>query len=599
MIRSSRSKSRRLSWPARVALLLVCLAVVQGACSVEQGERQRLHALFEREWVERLREDPLFATSVGEHEHDRVLPSVGEQDQIRRHASAVALLEELRAIDASGLDEADRASQAILELELEDRIAGFEFGTHQIPISADSGFHTELARLPREMPLTSVSGYENYIARLGEFPRYFDQQIANMRAGLARGMSVPRVVLEGYEFGIESHVVEDPTQGVFYEPFRKLPAGIDAREGDRLREAGRAVIRDSVVPAYRSFLEFMLDEYRPNARTTLGAAELPSGREYYAQRVRYYTTLDLTPEQIHDIGLSEVARIRGEMQQIIDSLGFAGGFEAFLEFLRTDPRFYAKTPEELLMRAAYLAKRMDGRLPALFNTLPRLPYGVEPVPEHLAPKYTAGRYVGAAQGSTQPGYYWVNTHDLTSRPLYTLEALTLHEAVPGHHLQIALGNEQEQLPPFRRFSYSSAFGEGWGLYSEWLGLEAGFYSDPYSNFGRLTYEMWRACRLVVDTGIHAMGWTREQALEYLASNTALSSHEIGTETDRYIAWPGQALSYKLGQLKITELRRRAERELGARFDVREFHDAVLLNGSVPLPVLERAIERYIAERRPA
>ncbi len=594
MIRSHRSK--RVRPKSRVVLFLIGLAVIQGACSVEQGERQRLHALFEREWTERLRENPTFATSVGEHAYDRELPSVGEQDQARHHESAVAWLEELRAIDLAGLGETDRVSHAILERQLEDRIAGFRFKTYQIPISADSGFHTALARLPREMPLTSVSGYENYIARLGEFPRYFDQQITNMRAGLAQGMTVPRVVLAGYEFGIEPHMVEDPEKSVFFQPFRELPAGIDAAEGDRLRDAGRAAIRDSVIPSYRSFLEFMVNEYRPNARTTLGASELPSGHDYYAQRVRYFTTLDVTSAEIHEIGLAEVARIRGEMQQIIDSLEFEGSFAAFLEFLRTDPRFYARTPEELLMRAAYLAKRMDGRLPALFKTLPRLPYGVEPVPDHLAPRYTAGRYVGAAKGSTQPGYYWVNTHDLPSRTLYTLEALTLHEAVPGHHLQISLNNELEQLPPFRRFSYISAFGEGWGLYSEWLGLEAGFYSDPYSNFGRLTYEMWRACRLVVDTGIHSMGWTREQVLEYLSSNTALSNHEIRTETDRYIAWPGQALAYKMGQLKINELRERAEGELGERFDVREFHDAVLLNGSVPLPVLERLIDRYIAEQ---
>ncbi len=287
------------------------------------------------------------------------------------------------------------------------------------------------------------------------------------------------------------------------------------------------------------------------------------------------------------------------MDGVIAEVGFEGSFEEFLEFLRTDPRFYAETPEELLKEASWIAKRMDAKLPALFKTLPRLPYGVEPVPDHLAPKYTSGRYVGAPLGSTQPGYYWVNTYNLDSRPLYNLEALSLHEAVPGHHFQIALNRELEDLPNFRRFSYISAFGEGWGLYSEWLGLEAGFYTDPYSNFGRLTYEMWRACRLVVDTGLHALGWSRQQAMDFLAANTALPLHEIKTETDRYISWPGQALAYKLGELKIKELRRRAEEALGERFDVREFHDAVLANGSVPLPVLEAAIERFIAERRQA
>jgi uncharacterized protein (DUF885 family) len=585
------------AWRGRGALLVICLVVTLAACAPQEDAAPRLHELFEREWSLRLQEDPLFATSVGNHDYDRLLPAVSEEDQGRRHEIWVGMLEELRSIDSAALDETDRVSYAIFERQLENRVAGYRFGSYQIPIDADSGFHTALVELPRQMPLGTVEQYEDYLARLRAFPRYFEQQIANLRKGLARGMTVPQVVLEGYEVTIASHVVEQPGESVFYTPFEDFPRTLDPAERKRLREDAAAAIRDSVVPAYRSFLEFMLDEYRPNARTTLGASELPDGRDYYAQRVRNYTTLEITPEEIHRIGRAEVERIRGEMQQIIDELRFEGSFEQFLQFLRTDPRFYPETPQELLMRAAWLAKRMDGKLPSLFKTLPRLPYGVEPVPAHLAPKYTAGRYVGAAQGSTQPGYYWVNTHGLNSRTLYTLEALTLHEAVPGHHLQIALNNELEELPPFRRFSYISAFGEGWGLYSEWLGLEAGFYTDPYSDFGRLTYEMWRACRLVVDTGIHAMGWTRDQVMEYLATNTALSRHEIRTETDRYIAWPGQALAYKMGELKIKELRGKAERELGERFDVREFHDAVLLNGSVPLPVLERQIERFIQQKK--
>ena len=340
----------------------------------------------------------------------------------------------------------------------------------------------------------------------------------------------------------------------------------------------------------------MVNEYRPGARSTLGASDLTNGREYYAYLIRHFTTLDLTADQVHEIGLKEVARIREEMNEVIREGGFEGNFADFLQFLRTDPRFYPKTPEQLLKEASYIAKRMDGKLPALFKTLPRLPYGVEPVPAPLAPKYTAGRYVGAPIGSTRPGYYWVNTHSLASRTLYTLEALTLHEAVPGHHLQNALRQELTELPDFRRFSSFNAFGEGWGLYSERLGLEAGFYMDPYSNFGRLTYEMWRACRLVVDTGLHAMGWTRQQAMDYLASNTALSLHEIRTETDRYISWPGQALAYKLGELKIRELRARSEKALGERFDIREFHDAVLLNGSIPLSVLEDQIDLFIEQQ---
>ena len=354
---------------------------------------------------------------------------------------------------------------------------------------------------------------------------------------------------------------------------------------------------EGAVVGYREFLDFFRNVYLPMARTTLGASELPDGNAYYALKIREFTTLDLTPEQIHKIGLSEVDRISGEMNLVMKQVGFQGDFPAFLVFLRTDPRFYAKTPEELLMRASRIAKRIDGKLPSLFKTLPRLPYTVEPVPADIAPKYTSGRYVGAPQGSTQPGIYWVNTYMLESRPLYNLEALTLHEAVPGHHLQIALSRELVNLPDFRRYSYISAFGEGWGLYCEWLGLEAGFYTDPYSNFGRLSYEMWRACRLVVDTGIHSKGWTRTQAIDYLASHTALPLHEVETEVDRYISWPGQALAYKLGELKINELRKRAEGALGTRFDLREFHDVVLGSGAVPLSVLEANVNRWIETQR--
>jgi uncharacterized protein (DUF885 family) len=406
-------------------------------------------------------------------------------------------------------------------------------------------------------------------------------------------MTVSRATLAGYDRTIAAHVVTDPAASVFWKPFEKFPSTVPAAEHERLRRDGRAAVLNAI-SGYREFLEFFQKEYYPGARASLAAIELPNGRAYYAAKIREFTTLDLTPEEIHKIGLSEVERISREMNEVMKGVGFQGDFAAFLEFLRTDPRFYAKTPEELLARASLIAKRADGKLPSLFKTLPRLPYTVEPVPADLAPKYTAGRYVNASEGSTQPGIYWVNTYKLDSRPLYNLPSLTLHEAVPGHHLQIALSRELSNLPNFRRYSYISAFGEGWGLYSEWLGVEAGFYTDPYENFGRLTYEMWRACRLVVDTGIHAMGWTRARAIDYMASRTALPRHEVETEIDRYISWPGQALAYKLGELKIKEVRRRAETALGTRFNVREFHDVVLGSGSVPLKVLEENVDRWIA-----
>jgi uncharacterized protein (DUF885 family) len=449
------------------------------------------------------------------------------------------------------------------------------------------------------VPLADVRDYENYVARLKGFPGYARRQMENMREGIRTGFVQPRVILQGFEGTVTPHLVDDPVQSVFWGPFASFPKGVPASDRERLRAAGRAAIESDVVPAYRAFLEFMTKEYLPRARASVGASELPEGREYYAHLVKHFTTLDVTPDQVHELGVKEVARIKGEMDEVLGRLEWKQGFPAFLEFLRKDPRFYPRTAEELLERASFIAKRMDGKLPSLFNRLPRQPYGVEPVPSDLAPKYTAGRYNGAPLESERAGMYWVNTYALETRTLYTLEALTLHEAVPGHHLQISLQQELQGLPAFRRHDYVNAFGEGWGLYSERLGLEAGFYTDPYSNFGRLSYEMWRACRLVVDTGLHWKGWTREQALDYLARNTALSLHEVTTETDRYIGWPGQALAYKMGELKIRELRTRAEAALGPRFDLRLFHDAVLQNGSVPLSILEAQIEAFIAAARTA
>ncbi|HKE42920.1 MAG TPA: DUF885 domain-containing protein, partial [Steroidobacteraceae bacterium] len=436
--------------------------------------------------------------------------------------------------------------------------------------------------------------YDNYIARLRAWPRYVGEQIEQMRRGLARGMTVPRAVLDGYEGTISAHVVDDPAKSVFWAPFEKFPSTVPEKERERLRQEGRSAVVEGAVVGYKQFLDFFRQEYLPHARQTLGASELPNGKAYYAHRIRQFTTLDLPPEEIHKLGLAEVERISGEMNAVMKQANFQGDFAAFLKFLRTDPRFYAKTPDELLKDASYIAKQIDGLLPGYFGKLPRQPYSVQPVPAELAPNYTGGRYSPAPLGGTKGGEYWVNTYALEKRPLYVLTALTLHEAVPGHHLQGALARELENVPPFRLDLYPHAFGEGWGLYSEKLGKEMGLYKTPYDEFGRLTYEMWRACRLVVDTGMHWKGWTRDQALEYLGSNTALSLHEVTTETNRYIAWPGQALAYKMGELKILELRKKAHDTLGDRFDIRAFHDAVMENGGVPLPILEKQIDEYIA-----
>jgi uncharacterized protein (DUF885 family) len=405
------------------------------------------------------------------------------------------------------------------------------------------------------------------------------------------------VVLTGIDETIRPHVVTDPEQSRLWAPFREFPAAVPASERARLQAAGRAAIEGSVVPGYRDFLAFITEEYVPGAREGIAAADLPDGRAYYDHLVRSFTTLDLTADEVHQTGLSEVARIRSEMEQVIRETGFRGDFAAFVEYLRTDPRFYVDTPEELLMHTAWVLKRMDGELPRLFGRLPRMPYGLKPIPDYIAPRTTTAYYSRPSGDGTQSGTYWLNTYDLRSRPLYEIEALSLHEAVPGHHLQIALQQELEGLPDFRRFSGFTAFVEGWALYAERLGLETGFYTDPYSNFGRLTYEMWRALRLVVDTGMHARGWSRQQAIDYMAENSALTLLNITNEVDRYIAWPGQALAYKIGELKIREMREHAERELGGAFDIRAFHDVVLESGAVPLSVLEGNVLRYIAEAR--
>lgn len=572
---------------------LVLIAVCSAVFAQVRDPVAEVAALFDEAWEYQLGEYPTFATSVGDHRYDDRLGSVSVEDAKRRDRYWRDVHTRLEAIDRSRLDAVDRINYDIFKRQLEDRLLSFAFSEYLIPITSDWSFHNALASLPRSVPLRTAQEYENYIARLKLFARVFEQNTALMRRGLATGLSQPKVVLEGYESYLEPHIVNDATQSVFYGPFERFPPSISAADQTRLREAGVEAISSVVVPSFRSFLKFMVEEYIPGARDTIGASELPNGSAYYTWCVRKHTTLDSTPEHIHQTGLEEVERIRGEMQSIIDLLGFQGDFREFLDLLRTDPRFFMDSPDAYMKEARDIAKRMDGKLPSLFKTLPRTPYGVEPVPEHLGPKFTAGRYVRAPVGGTSAGTYWVNTYALESRPLWALPALTLHEAVPGHHLQVALNQELEGLPNFRRFSYVNAFGEGWALYSERLGVEAGIYRTPYEQFGRLTYEMWRACRLVVDTGMHAKSWSRDQAMEYLAANTALSLHEIATETDRYISWPAQALSYKMGELTIRRLRAEAESALGEQFDVRDFHEVVLRNGSVPLDVLEEQIRDWI------
>ncbi len=553
-----------------------------------------LQRLLADEWEYRLGEYPLFASiRVGDHRRGDRLPDESPENHHRRLAAQRGFLERLRTIDRDALTERDRVTHDVFERQKSDFISEYEHGSHLMPITGSNGFHVRFPELPRQVPLRDAADYDRYVARLAAFRGWTDQHIELMRLGIAEGRVLPSVTLAGHERTLEPHIVDAPEKSLLFAPFRAFPDAMPAAERSRLERLGRGAIADSVVPGFRRFLEFLREEYVPAAREEIGCSALPGGEEFYAFRVRRFTTLDVTPEDVHETGLREVARIRDEMDALIGRVGFRGGFAEFVEHLRADDRFYFDTPEELLREVAFILKSMDGKLPRLFEKLPRLPYGVEPVPDYVAPKTPAAYYKPGAADGSRAGIYAVNTYDLRSRPRHEVEALSLHEAVPGHHLQIALQQELD-LPEIRRFSGFTAFVEGWALYAERLGLEVGFYEDPHSDFGRLTYEIWRACRLVIDTGIHAFGWTRRQAIDYMAENSALSRHTIETEIDRYIAWPGQAIAYKIGELKIRELRERAESALGARFDVREFHDVVLRNGAVPLTVLEELVESWIA-----
>jgi uncharacterized protein (DUF885 family) len=547
-------------------------------------------AIYEAEWTWREREFGNAGDEDGEPAIDLPrLPEVGPEAQARRLAKWDAVLAQLAAIDPAKLSPAERVNYAVYLPQVRNLAASARFRDYEMPFNSDSSFWADLGFMARA-DLRDAQAYRNYIGRIQDVPRYFDQQIGNMRAGLARGFSVPRAVLAGREVSIANVAgLQDPEQSAFWQPFAKMPASIPANEQEQLRADARAAIRDKLIPAYGKLLAFFRDEYVPRARTTLAAEAMPDGKAWYRQQIREYTTLDMDPAEIHAIGLREVARIQAEMDAIIRKVGFKGSFADFLKFLRTDPRFYAKTPQELLDRAAWISKRVDGEVGKVIGTLPRGRFTIVPVPADIAPFWTAGR------GGTDT--YWVNTWDLPSRPLYNLPALTLHESSPGHSLQLSLAKEQDAQPAFRRNSYISAFGEGWGLYSEDLGVDMGIYETPYEDFGRLTYAMWRACRLVIDTGIHHDGWTRDRAIAYLADHTALSTHEVETEVDRYISWPAQALSYKLGELTIVRLRHEAEQALGPRFDLRKFHDVVLAQGSVPLPVLEQQVRAWVAETR--
>ncbi len=570
--------------------LLLAGVILFAGC---QYPEEDLHQLFAEHYEYSLQTDPLFATNQGVHLYNDRLPDPSLDALDRRNQQLLFFLDQLENIPRNRLSTDDQINYDIFRILLENDIRNYELNGHLLPLNGWWDYHAVFADLPNRVPLVNKEDYENYLSRLSAFRNYNRAYIERMREGVRRGLVRPKMVFENYVESVEAHITDDPAESLLFEPFKRLPVTIEEEERDPLISRAEQIIRDVVVPEFRFLRDYLVNEYIPAGSESIGISELEGGSDYYRFLIRQHTTLDFTPDEIHQTGLQEVGRIRQEMMKIVESEGFEDDFDIFVEFLRSNPRFYANSPEELLKETAWVLKQMDGKLPELFKTLPRLPYGIRPVPSYLAPRTATAYYSRGAADGTRAGYYAVNTYDLNSRPLYEVEALSFHEAVPGHHLQIALQQELEDLPVFRTTAGFTAFTEGWALYAERLGLEAGFYEDPYSNFGRLSYEMWRALRLVVDTGIHAKGWTRQQAIDYMAENSALSLHNIRSEVDRYIFWPGQALAYKIGEIKIRELRELAENELGKHFDLREFHDVVLLNGSVPLNVLEENVSVWI------
>jgi uncharacterized protein (DUF885 family) len=545
---------------------------------------ERLRAIYNDEWKWRVEQFPgLEAATKGVANH---LPKEDAATQAMRLRHWEGVLHQLDGVARAELSRDEQVNYDVLRPEIENYIASEKFREYEMPANSDSAFWSNFGYTARQ-PFKRATDYKNWIAQMHDVPRYFREEIANMKAGIARGFTPPRATLVGREKSIATVAEGNAEDNLLYTPFREPMVGVEDSDQAQLKREAAQVIRDVVQPAYADLLKFFRDEYVPQTRATLAAEALPDGAAYYRKSIREFTTLDLSPDEIHQLGLSEVEKLHQQMVNVMHETGFNGDFATFLQFLRDDPQFYAKTPEELLSRAAWIAKVFDGKSSQYFGYLPRMRFTIKPVPPDLAPFYTSGR--GGA------GVYLLNTYDLPHRPLYNLPALTLHESAPGHAFQGPIALEHKNQPDFRQHDYISAYGEGWALYCEKLGLEMGMYETPYERFGMLGYQIWRAARLVVDTGIHSKGWTREQALQYMHDYTALPEHEIETEVDRYIGWPGQALSYYLGELAIVRAREKAENSLGSKFNIRAFHDAVLELGSVPLPVLTGRIDRFIAE----
>lgn len=567
------------------------------AAGNEQTAAARLAALLDAHWQRSIDEQVFFRRDPDSFRIAGALAEWTPAARARRHDYNESVLRQLADIDPAQMPSDDQVSYDVFLYERRAERESFQQPNHLFPLTNRTSWHSYFINAPENMSFLTVADYESYLQALADYPRYNREKLDLLQEAMARGYTQYCESMAGFEDGIAASMVEDAGSSVLYAPFAAIPTSIPAAQQADLQRRGKTLISEAVLPAFTEFHRFYTAEYAPRCRTEPGISSLEGGADYYRYLVGFFTTTDLQPEAIHQLGLEEVSRIRGEMQTLIDQLEFAGSFREFVDFLRSDPQFYTDDAEDLLEKVSRIAKRMDGQLPRLFATLPRNTYDIKPVPAVIAERTTGAYYVPAPGDGRTPGTYFINTARLDSRPLYVMEALSLHEAVPGHHLQNAIAQEAD-MPVFRRFLNHSAYTEGWGLYSERLGLEAGFYTDPYSDFGRLTYEMWRACRLVVDTGLHAFGWSRQQAIDYMVANTALSVHGATAEIDRYITWPGQALAYKIGELKIRALRQRAEQQLGPQFDLRQFHDQILRNGSLPIAVLEKLTLAWIDRQTP-
>ncbi|MEO2013576.1 MAG: DUF885 domain-containing protein [Fuerstiella sp.] len=585
-------------------LLIICLLITEAtaldatADASAIGQRtsatKALHELFDTEWQRTMRESPTHASQLGDRRYNRLWSDVSEKAIKTSAAKTRSALVTLLQIDVNQLSDADRLNYRLFKRELETRIASQPLQLHFLPVNQRGGIQNEndLARL---LSFDSVTDYEDWVARLNVFPTYMDQTIALMRKGMATGMLHPKVVMKRVPAQIRKQLVRKAEDSLYYAPFRTFKVELSETEATRLRSSAKSAIERNILPAYDRFLKFFEKEYLPASFDNVGCWQRPNGQQMYAALAKKFTTTDLTPQQIHDIGQSEVARIRSEMEVIQKQVRFDGSFQEFLTHLRSAPQFFFTDPNDLLQAYKDCCQRIDPELPRLFNRIPKAAYEIIPIPAQMAPDTTTAYYQRPSADGSRPGGYYVNLYRPQDRPKYEIEALSLHESVPGHHFQIALAMELEDLPEFRRYGGYTAFIEGWGLYSEKLGEELGLYKDPYSKFGQLTYEMWRAVRLVVDTGIHSQKWSRQDAIDFFVANTAKSLLDIENEVDRYIAWPGQALAYKIGELKIRELRALAESELGARFNIKDFHDVVLRDGAVPLGILEQNVERWITK----